>query len=133
MTLRSTVILLLTRTVWKKLIHALWKSFQSDFGTLLGKLRRHQRLIETQSDIIQFENSLRAREEAERISQDLRAAEKARQLRTVQDWLSSVNAKNDQQALSSIRREHPNSGRWILTVKKFQDWFGPGFCKPQSL
>lgn len=119
--------------VWQKLIHALWRNFQTDFSVLLQQLQRHQRLVETQADITHFEQSLKARETAELLLKEFRQVEKKRQLDVVRTWLASPNVEIDQQTYCSIRNDCPNSGKWLLTVPKFRSWFDPDFCSTPLL
>lgn len=119
--------------MWKKLIHALWRNFQSDFGILLQQLRRHQRLLESQANIIHFEESLKARETAEVLLKESREAEKKRQTDVVRAWLASPNVEIDQQTHQAVRKQSPDSGSWLLTAPKFRSWFDPDFCSTPLL
>jgi hypothetical protein len=119
--------------VWPRLIHALWRNFQSDFEVLLQQLRRHQRLVESQANIIHFEQSLKARETAELLLKECREAEKKRQIDVVRTWLASPNIEVDQQTYSFFRKDDPNSGKWLLTTPKFRSWFDPDFCSAPLL
>jgi len=125
--------MILTSIVWKKLIHALWRNFQADFGALLKQFQRNQRLIENQAGILHFEESLRTREIADRQLQEFRKAESRRQREVVRSWLASPNVEVDQQSYSSVRNKDPNSGRWILSTSKFLSWFDPDFCSTSLL
>lgn len=115
--------------MWKKVIHALWKSFQTDFGNLIGQLQKHQHLIETQASIHHFETSWATRELVKEQFEITKRMEKDLQLRRVREWLASTNAEQDQKDHSRVRAGQSESGKWILQTSQFRDWADPDFCQ----
>ena len=60
-------------------------------------------------------------------------AEDLRRILAVQTWLSAANATIDQQNGTDVGNENPGTGRWLLTVDKYQSWFNIDLCSTPLL
>ncbi|KAI9685458.1 MAG: hypothetical protein M1822_004589 [Bathelium mastoideum] len=114
--------------MWKKLIGSLWKNFQSDFGILLTQLKRHQHLIETQTQLSHFETSWAARESIETILKISEQSQLASQLQFVQGWLAAADTDGDHRKNLEVRVDF-GSGEWMLQEHKYLAWADPDFCQ----
>jgi hypothetical protein len=113
--------------VLKQLFDATWKTYKSRFDPVIDRIQDHGDLIHRQatlSHIRQFQRD-RADREAER--EVRKENEQNQRLRALYDWLHSPNVDNDQNHFSKIRQEYPGTGRWLLDVPVFKEWFDPKF------
>ncbi|KAF7537521.1 hypothetical protein G7054_g3664 [Neopestalotiopsis clavispora] len=111
----------------KQLFDATWKTYKSRFDPIINRIQDHGDLIHRQatlSHIRQFQQD-RADREAERDQR--KESEQNQRLRVLYDWLHSPSVQNDQDHFSKIRQEYPGTGRWLLDVPVFKEWFDPKF------
>jgi len=123
--------------VWKQLFSAIWKTFRSDFSEILGNLQRHRRLVESQANIVEFEqlfNELeRARVAAEKQHQLQNENEQRHRRAMVQSWLSAASFEHDQERGLEVRKNCPPSGTWLLKEISMKKWLDPSFPAQPSL
>jgi hypothetical protein len=96
--------------VWRQLFHALWKSFNTDFGDILRNLREHRSLIESQVNITQFAEIMRTQELAKVTLEKQKEEEVLRRRAAVYQWLSAANYETDQETYSKIWHNYPSTG-----------------------
>ncbi len=92
---------------------------------ILANLRRHKRLLESQANITQFEESQRARAAAEAEFRTLREYEMKRRQAEVRAWLSAADAEVDQENAAFVRAEYPSTGLWLLKHNQIEAWCDP--------
>jgi len=118
--------------VWKQLFQATWKTFRAEFSGLLANLQRHGRLIESQANLLEFEQLFQEMEKARTTAEaeyQRRAIEEERYRRiAVRHWLSAANVDDDQERGVIARKDCPGSGRWLLGHNCMQAWFNVEFC-----
>jgi hypothetical protein len=119
--------------VWKQLFHALWKTFETDFGAILRNMHEHMVLIQSQATITQYTEVLRSREAAELALESQKEAELHRRREVVRQWLSAANCEADQETFANIRHAYPGTGHWLLTNNHFTTWFDPMYCLSHML
>lgn len=127
----------LTSTAWRQLFHATWKTFQTEFSALLGKVRWHGRLVESHANLVEFAKLYHQGE----IQQATAEAEIQRQKQeegrnrriAVQQWLSAASADADQEKGVTTREGNPGSGRWLLGNNQVQGWLSSDFCSAPVL
>lgn len=125
-----------------------WKDFKSRFRHILGDLQRHKSLIESHANIIQIQEAQEARDATKDVFskllhdntlqvQEALAAREAthdsfmkvfqsnrdNQHVFVQNWLSPVNVKVDQEGYIAMR--HGDTGQWILNNDAIKSWMDP--------
>jgi hypothetical protein len=118
--------------VWKQLFHATWNTFKTRFSGILENLRRHRRLIESQANVVQFEQLFQELQRGTKISEAeferLREEEKLWRLNFVKSWLSPANTNADQRICASKWRKYPMTGRWILDDSLMKAWLDYDTC-----
>ncbi|KAF2680111.1 hypothetical protein K458DRAFT_393383 [Lentithecium fluviatile CBS 122367] len=82
------------KPMWKQFFHAVWRSFDTEFGSILRNLRIHRELVESQANITEFAELMRN-----------------------QELTKSILEKQEQEETSG------RLGKWLLAVKQFQTWF----------
>ena len=113
---------------WQQLFDATWKIFNSKFSHILSDMQKHKSMIKSQATLTYLEKYLADRASEEKRSEEAANAENLRRKLAVQNWLSGANAGIDQENGTLVREEYPGTGRWLLAVHKFQQWFDPWFC-----
>lgn len=125
---------------------ATWKTYKSRFSGVIDNMKRHRSLIESQANLAQVQRSLEFqkeqqvgfekqireslafRKEAEnRFEADLRN-EDLRRSHDVFNWLRATDVETDQYDLLKARADYPNTGRWLLDLPVFKDWFDPQYA-----
>ena len=118
--------------MWKQLFQATWKNFRAEFSGLLANLQRHGRLVESQANLLEFEQLFREMEKARTAAEadyQCRTIEEERHRRiTVRNWLSAASVDTDQEKGVNARKDCPGSGRWLLEHNCMQAWFNMEFC-----
>jgi hypothetical protein len=114
--------------VWKQLFHALWKTFEFEFGAILRNMREHMTLIQSQATITQFTEVLRTQEIAKITLESQKEAEVHRRREVVRQWLSAANCEADQETFFNIHQKYPGTGHWLFLNDKFNSWFDPMYC-----
>lgn len=122
----------LMRSVWRQLFQATWKTFRIEFSAILQNLQRHGRLVESQANLIEFEQIFQELEKqraaAEAEFESRRTQEERQRRIAVWGWLSAARTESDQEKGVDIRKEDPSSGRWLLRNSHMQGWLHPEFC-----
>jgi len=117
---------------WRQLFHATWKTFRTEFSGLLVNIQRHGRLVESQANLVEFEQLFHqmemGRAEAKADFQRRKEEEERNRRITVRNWLSAASTDVDQERGVSARKHNPGSGRWLLDNNQVQGWFNPEFC-----
>ncbi|KAF2088965.1 hypothetical protein K490DRAFT_37933 [Saccharata proteae CBS 121410] len=118
---------------WKQLFQATWPSFKPKITKILNNMRRHKSLIESQADLVHFEQlqQLRASEEVE--FRHLKEAEDLRRRKEVDRWLSGASADIIHEKCQQAREDLPDSGKWIFDIPLFKTWFSLDFCSTTLL
>ena len=116
---------MLRSIAWKQLFRSLWKDFRTRFQSILENLRRHKDLIESQANLVQYQSSRIARQQAETEVQKIEEALVKQQLVSVRDWLCSAKVKNDQEHYVSVRVHCLGFGRWLLSHPRMRVWMDP--------
>lgn len=111
--------------MWRQLFQATWKTYKSNFDPLVGNIRVHGDLVQRQATMTEIENQRKAMETQNDQLKSIREMEKAHMLREVYSWLSAPNIDNDHYHYSKIREEHSCTGRWLLDIPAFKEWFDP--------
>ena len=126
--------------MWKKIFHATWKTFRSDFDHILQNIKRHNNLIKNQANLIHFERTQEAfekaheeRSKAEEERWSRTEAENRRRYLAVQEWLSPAPFEQDLEKYSSVRASCSGTGRWLLDNDRFKSWFHPDCCSTRLL
>jgi hypothetical protein len=110
--------------VWRQMIHALWKNFETDFKAILDSLRGHRSLLESHTNLVKLEEILNSRVEQQIRFKYLQEKEIQRQTAFVYQWLDTANYKADHENILKKREEFPTTCKWLLTNDKFSAWFG---------
>ncbi|PMD12225.1 hypothetical protein NA56DRAFT_756767 [Hyaloscypha hepaticicola] len=117
---------------WRQLFNATWKTFRTEFSGLLVNIQRHGRLVESQANLVEFEQLFHQMEMgrvAAKADFQRRKEEEERNRRiAVRNWLSAASTDVDQERGVSVRKHNPGSGRWLLGNNQVQGWFNPEFC-----
>ncbi|KAH8687413.1 hypothetical protein BGZ60DRAFT_363661, partial [Tricladium varicosporioides] len=117
---------------WRQLFHATWKTFRAEFSGLLANIQRHGRLVESQANLVEFEQLFHQMEMgrvAAKADFQRRKEEEDRNRRiSVRNWLSAASTEVDQERGVTTRKNNPGSGRWLLGNNQIQGWFNPEFC-----
>ncbi|KAH4922495.1 hypothetical protein HBI23_095700 [Parastagonospora nodorum] len=121
------------KKMWRQLFHAIWKTFEFEFGAILRNMRGHMTLIQSQATIVQFTEVLRVQELAKASMENQEKAEVHRRREVVRQWLSAANYEADQETFFNIRQQYPGTGHWLLSDNKFNSWFDPMFCSNHLL
>ena len=106
---------------WQKLFESAWKTFDTQFRTILDSLDRHKALIESEKGTLAIGEARKAREIAE--DHSTRAVERERKdrLRLLVERLKPADYARDQHAaLKEWRRSQ--SGQWLWQHQDFQLW-----------
>ncbi|PVH98773.1 hypothetical protein DM02DRAFT_673149 [Periconia macrospinosa] len=109
--------------VWKQLLSAVWKNFDTEFGEILRNLREHRSLIESQASIAQLHEMIRNQEISQTTLNNQKEGENRRRREFCMQWLSPAAYDVDQEAHTKVRLSYPGTGRWLLTNKRFYSWF----------
>jgi hypothetical protein len=99
-----------------------WKDFKTRFQSILDRLRRHRECIESQANLLHFQQYQRDRE---KLLDDVDRSENDRLLknyREVLEWISGADTNLDHEAACNARNEYSGSGHWILEHPKIQNW-----------
>ena len=91
-------------------------------------MSRHKRLVENEAGIVHFQEFQASRREAELAFQSLEKAEEKRQRREILQWLcinGESNPTTDYEKYCAIRRNYPESGKWLAGCNEFQQWARP--------
>ena len=114
--------------MWRKLFDSLWKSFHTEFSQILCNLRQHRRSLESQATLIQFSEILSAQEKSRTDLNKILESDNHRRRDVVYQWLCAAKTEVDQETYAGVRKEYPETGRWLLEVEDFTAWFDPDFC-----
>ncbi|XXG96436.1 hypothetical protein Hte_002719 [Hypoxylon texense] len=112
-------------TVLKQLFQATWTTHKSRFKPLIDNIRGHGVLVQNQATLSQIEDYRKDARTKEYQLQSMLENDQNRRLREVFAWLSAPNVENDQRHYSKIREEYPDTGRWLLRARAFEEWFDP--------
>jgi hypothetical protein len=107
---------------WKKLFLATWKTFRTRFQYILDNLKRHKSLVESQANLLEFEQFQVARAAAERNFLHAHDAESKRRLIEITRKLSPANCNVDHEYAAKKRKKYPNTGKWLLCEREFKLW-----------
>jgi len=115
----------------------MWKDFDSRFKRILNSLRQHRQMIAEQAQLLYQRQYVRDRNEMLNFvlkyrrdrEQDMEErdrqteAEARKSHREVLQWFSAADTTaSDQQHFTSIRKEFPGTGNWILENEKVKNW-----------
>ncbi|KAI1772544.1 hypothetical protein F4818DRAFT_426298 [Hypoxylon cercidicola] len=109
----------------KQLFQATWKTYKTRFQPLIDNIRGHGVLVQNQATLSQIEDYRKSTQAQNYQLQSILDEQENRRLREVLVWLSAPNVSNDQSYYSKIREEYPGTGRWLLDVPAFKEWFDP--------
>ena len=109
-------------TAWKHLFHSSWKTFKTQFQYILTSLSRHKHLVESEANLVEYEESKRARLAAETNFEEVARSERLRRLLAVTQKIHPPNTVNDHESAVETCQEYPQSGRWILRHRSLIDW-----------
>jgi hypothetical protein len=122
---------------WRQLFHATWKTFRAEFTGILANIQRHGRLVESQANLVEFEQLFHQMEMGRAAAEadfQRRKEEEGRHRRiTVRNWLSAASIDVDQERGVSSRSQNLNSGRWLLGNNQVQGWFSVKLCSEPLL
>jgi hypothetical protein len=103
----------------------------------LANIQRHGRLVESQANLVEFEQLFHQMEMGRAAAEadfQRRKEEDGRNRRiTVRNWLSAASTDVDQDRGVSSRSLNPDSGRWLLRNNQVQGWFSPELCSESLL
>ena len=108
--------------VWRQVFRSVWKDFKTRFQNILDRLRRHREVIESQANLLHFQQYQLDR--AKRL-EDLHRSENERRQKNYKEaleWISGADTNLDHESACAARSEYPGSGRWILKHSKLQNW-----------
>ncbi|KAF2492844.1 ankyrin [Lophium mytilinum] len=117
---------------WKKLFHATWRTFRTDFGAIISNLQSHRRLLDSQAIFLGVQETIKAMEELHETRRVLddeckrRQDEdsKRRQLAVI-SWLSAADSASDHEDAFAVHEDEPNSGLWLFQHNSVKDWIDP--------
>jgi hypothetical protein len=118
---------LLIIVVWKKLYHATWKTFKTRFSGLIENMSQHRSLIERQAELSEIEEARKAREKSDANFKTIIESQAHLRRQAVYNWFRAPSVESDQHHFSGIREEYPHTGRWLLALENFKNWFDPQF------
>ncbi|KAF8247263.1 hypothetical protein K440DRAFT_601451 [Wilcoxina mikolae CBS 423.85] len=121
------------RRAWTVVFTALWKDFGTRFQKILDSLERHSRLIECQASLSEFEAAQTARRQTEHNFNELRKAEKERQMISVTKWLAPSEVHQDQERFTATRRPYPGSCGWVFKNSTVRTWLDSSLGKHSGL
>ncbi|TVY78217.1 C2H2 finger domain transcription factor crzA [Lachnellula suecica] len=113
------------KPTWKQLFRSTWKDFRTKFQHILDDLRSHKALVESQANLLQIEEARVEREKVRESFAAIEEAERDKKYLAVRTWLSSTKATLDQEAAAGMRKDYPNTGRWIFNDPVIKDWMNP--------
>jgi len=110
------------RTVWRQVFRSAWKDFKTRFQHILDGLRNHRQLIESQANLLHFQQYQRDREKM--FDKLVAWEEKERHSKyiAVMEWVAGAQTKLDHDAACAARSGDPRSGRWILKKPVAENW-----------
>jgi len=120
-------VLSLTYAVWKQLFNATWKTFKTRFTPLIDGMAQHREWLERQANLSEIEESRKAQENVNKNFKTIFEAEDYRRRVTVYNWFRAASVEADQDHFSRIRAEYPETGRWLLALENFKNWFDTHF------
>jgi hypothetical protein len=107
---------------WRQVFRSVWKDFKTRFQNILDRLRRHREVIESQANLLHFQQYQLDRA---KMLEDLRRSENERRQKNYKEaleWISGADTHLDHESACAARSEYPGSGRWILKHSKQQNW-----------
>ncbi|TVY27111.1 Vegetative incompatibility protein HET-E-1 [Lachnellula hyalina] len=110
------------KPTWKQLFRSTWKDFKARFQHILDDLRSHKALIEGQANLLQIEEVRVDRERVRESFSSIEKAERDKKFLAVRTWLASTDATVDQEAAAGMRKDYPNTGRWIFGENVIKAW-----------
>ncbi|KAF2141617.1 uncharacterized protein K452DRAFT_271241 [Aplosporella prunicola CBS 121167] len=116
------------RRAWDKLFQATWRGFTSRIDEIVRNMHRHQDLLHTQANIVEFEEIIKIRAKIDADFQISREEQQGRQRSAIQHWLSAASSEVIQEKGCEVRAACPSSGHWFLADSRVLKWFNPNFC-----
>ena len=130
------MLIILSWVAWKQLWRSVWKDFQTRFKRLLEGLGRHRELIQSQANLLHFQQYQMDREklllqvqqyetDREIFIEDLEKREKIEheeKYMAVRKWLSGAESSLDHEDACSAWHQYPGTGKWILKNEHIQNW-----------
>jgi hypothetical protein len=113
-----------------------WKDFKTRFQHILDGLRGHWELIESQANLLHFQqyqgDSLKVLDHIQQYQHDRlivldqlwrwEEAERHKKYIAVMEWVAGAQTKIDHDSACDARSGYPRSGRWILKNPHLENW-----------
>ncbi|CAO2653801.1 Nn.00g032120.m01.CDS01 [Neocucurbitaria sp. VM-36] len=114
---------------WRKLFHATWRTFGTDFSAIISNLQSHRRLLDSQAIFLSVQETMKVMKEVHDGRRVLDAEcrrrkdeeERYRQ-HAVISWLSAADSTSDHEEALAIHEEQPESGRWFFQQDVVKNW-----------
>jgi hypothetical protein len=124
------------RTVWRQVFRSVWKDFKTRFQHILDGLRNHRELIESQANLLHFQqyqrDSLVVLDHIRQYQGDRKKMldkllaweqeERHNKYIAVMEWVAGAQTKLDHDSACDARSGDPRSGRWILKKPEVENW-----------
>lgn len=91
-------------------------------------MRRHARLLDSHATVAEIEETISFRAKAEAEMVEAKEREQLHRRTFVTNWLSAASSQAIQVSGEKARSICPRSGHWLLSDKRFVDWFHPKYC-----
>jgi hypothetical protein len=108
--------------VVKQLWRSAWKDFQTRFKRLLEGLGRHREIIQSQANLLHFQQYQMDRR---KFIEDLVKREQTEQEEkyiAVRKWISGAESSLDHEDACSAWRKYTGTGKWILKTEHIRNW-----------
>ncbi|KAL9111362.1 MAG: hypothetical protein Q9227_004239 [Pyrenula ochraceoflavens] len=113
---------LFSRPTWKQLFRSTWSDFKTSFQHIVNDLRRHKDLIESEANIVEYQEAQAHRTQAFQSLRTLLDTDRQTKLVSVVDWLSISDVRTDHDAATMVREEYPTTGTWIRELSSLKAW-----------
>ncbi|KAH7110085.1 hypothetical protein B0J11DRAFT_448466, partial [Dendryphion nanum] len=125
---------------WKKIFHATWRTFRTDFGAIISNLQSHRRLLDSQaifSGVTEIMKTMEKLRETRAVIEEecsKRQIEDDRRRRlTLISWLSAANSMGDHEDALSVQRSEYNNDSWLFEQSMVKEWMDPCFSSKPLL
>ncbi|TGJ88444.1 hypothetical protein E0Z10_g384 [Xylaria hypoxylon] len=114
-------------TEWQQVFSESWDTCRSRFSGIILNMARHRTLIETKATPSQIEDVRQSIPKSRQIEDNQLDEQDLQRIRDVHNWLRATNNDIDQENHFKTRAEYPETGRWLLEIPFFKEWFNPQY------
>ncbi|KAK4166950.1 hypothetical protein QBC43DRAFT_312675 [Cladorrhinum sp. PSN259] len=118
---------------WQPLFQSSWKNLHPKIQRFKENFKQQRQLIESDGDLLAFQNFQRQRWSAEFNFEDQRQSDLTRRRTAALQWLSVAPLEAIHERHVQAMAINPNSGNWLLNDSRFRKWFDPKYCSTPLL